>query len=37
VAAASTGLTPGLGRVDIAGNAAGRPVRACFEAVIPHQ
>jgi hypothetical protein len=39
-AAVTTGLAPGLWRVDIAGVAGGRPVRACFEAVLvarPHR
>jgi hypothetical protein len=34
-AVATTGLAPGPWRVDIAAVARGRPVRACFEALLP--
>jgi hypothetical protein len=34
-AVVTTGLTAGPWRVDLAGTAGGRPIRGCFEAVIP--
>jgi hypothetical protein len=34
-AVATTGLTPGPWRVDIAATAGGRPVHICFEALLP--